>query len=82
MSGSYELGSKLVVSPRFRDLVTCSSANNFVGEGISLAGWHLIDNVESPCDSADRDVTVVMLRCLVVEKQAGICQNNQMLGNM
>ena len=72
MSGSYELGSKLVLSPRFRDFVTCSSANDFVGEGMSLAGWHLIDNVGSPCDSADRYVTVVMLRCLVVTKQAGV----------
>ena len=48
MSGSYELKSKLVVSPRFRDLVTCSSANDFVGEDMSLAGWHLIDNVDCP----------------------------------
>ena len=74
MSGSYKLGSRLAVSPRFRDLVICSSANDFVGEGMLLAGWHLIDNVGSPCDSADRYVTVVILRCLVVTKQAGMYQ--------
>ena len=74
MLGSYELGSKLIVSPRFRDSITCSSANDSVDERMSLAGWDLIDNVDSPCDSADRYVTVVMLRCLVVTKQAGMYQ--------
>lgn len=62
MSGSYELGSKLVVSPRFRDLVTWSSANDSVDEGISLAGWHLIEYVVSPCDSADGYI-YILLRC-------------------
>ena len=44
VSGSYELGSKLAVSPRFRDFVTCSSANAFVGEVMVSSGWHLMDS--------------------------------------